>query len=470
MAMKTLGKCITLFILLIVGCGWYFIFALLEINPAEIIKERTSTNNDVTNIYARHKHCNSSSRRYVIGLSYWEQLVMAARNMFQLVIVANDWGSRVVEPYAVNSRLFGFRNFVIKRDLSLTENSGPLLLSQLVNIDKLNTIMCDHGLPHLVSLQQFIDNSAELVIVVHFIHYFSNPNDINVPTNIKGRIIAQFNSSPVIDCAMLLKQYVYKISDLLHQESDGKRDHVIKQYYCVDATKFISTERLGEMIGISELEEFTVIVVDWHGYSKRSMVYNSATGPHVNKRATLGTSYNGPSFAAVTLPHSDRVINATDRYLQHVKITKPFIAVHIRSEKIGQVQVTHRGYLQSCMKQMLQLLEQLKQQHDINNIVICIDVGETGSDSCVNCRSGSTTLQILHDHNLEVTHFDPAVINETYDKGFIALVEMNILSHGDHLIVVGGGSFQNQTVHNFILNHPIHSNSYAHEICTKRHV
>ena len=466
--MKTQGKCITLFILLIAGCGWYFIFALLDINqPAGIMKDRTNINNDVASMYARHKHCNNSGRRYVIGLSYWEQLVMAVRNMFQLVIVANDWGSRVVEPYTINSRLFGLKNFVIRRELS-AHNNEPLLLSQLVNIGKLNTIMCDHGLPHLISLQQFIDNSAELVIVVHFIHYISNPNDINVPANIKGRIIAQFNSSPVVDCGVLLKQHLYRISDLLHQETGGKRDHVIKHYYCVDATKLISTEKLGKMIGITQLEEFTVIVVDWHGYSKRSMVYKAATGPHINKRATLSTSYNGPSFAAVTLPHSHKVISATDRYLQHVKITKPFIAVHIRSEKMGQVQVKHKGYLQSCMKQTLQLIEQLKQQYDISNIVICIDTGEAGSDSCVNCRSGSTTLQILRDHNLEVTHFDPAAINETYDKGFIALVEMNILSHGDHLIVVGGGSFQNQTVQNFILNHSIHSST--HEVCTKRHV
>ena len=469
--MKTLGKCITLFILLLVGCGWYFIFTLLDINPV-VTEERTSINNDVANIYTRHKYCNSSSsrRRYVIGLSYWEQLVMAARNMFQLVIVANDWGSRVVEPYTINSRLFGLRNFVIRKDLAVAHSNEPLSLSQLVDIDKLNTIICEHGLPHLVTLQQFIDNSAELVIVVHFIHYINNPNDINVPADIKGRIIAQFNSSPVVDCGVLLKQHLYRITNLLYQEADGKKDHVIKHYYCVDATKLMSTEKLGEMIGITELDEFTVIVVDWHGYSKRSMVYNAATGPHVNKRATLSTSYNGPSFAAVTLPHSDRVINATNRYLQHVNMTKPFIAVHIRSEKVGQVQITHKGYLLSCMKQMLQLIEQLKQQYDISNVVICIDAGETGSDSCVNCRSGSTTLQILHDHNLKVTHFDAAMINETYDKGFIALVEMNILSHGDHLIVVGGGSFQNQTEQNFILNHSIQSSNYIHEICTKRHM
>ena len=461
--MKTLRKCITLFVL--ITCGLYFIYALLQINPA-IIKQRIITD-DVTHLQAPRRGCNSSSRRYVISLSYWEQLVMAARNMFQLVVVANDWGSRVVEPYTINSRLFGLRNFVIKKDLALSHNTEPLSLSQLVDINQLNTIICNHGLPHLVSLQQFIESSAESVIIVHFIHYIDNPNDINVPANIKGRIIAQFNSSPVVDCGTLLEQYKQKIVTLLHQETDGSRDHVIKRYYCVDATKLISTVKLGEMIGISELDEFTIVVVDWHGYSKRSMVYNSANGPHINKRATLNTSYNGPSFAGVTLPHSQRVIKAANSYLQH--ITKPFIAVHIRSEKVGQVQATHKGYLASCMNKMLDLLQQLKQLHNISNVIICIDAGETGSDSCVNCRSGSKTLQILYDHHLNVTHFDPTTINETQDKGFIALVEMNMLSHGEHLIVVGGGSFQNQTLQNFKHYHDSIANGNFYELCTKRH-
>ena len=461
--MKTQGKCITLFVL--VTCGCYFIYTLLQINPA-IIEQRTISNG-VTNLQAPRRGCSNSSRRYVISLSYWEQLVMAARNMFQLVVVANDWGSRVVEPYALNSRLFGLRNFVIKRDVAVSHNTEPLSLSQLVDIDQLNSIICDHGLPHLVSLRQFIKSSAESVIIVHFIHYIDNPNDINVPANIKGRIIAQFNSSPVVDCGTLLEQYKQRIITLLHQETEGRSNHVIKHYYCVDATKLISTVKLGEMIGINELEEFTMIVVDWHGYSKRAMVYNSANGPHINKRATLDTSYNGPSFAAVTLPHSKRVINASNSYLQH--ITTPFIAVHIRSEKVGQVQATHKGYLASCMNKMLDLLQQLKQLHNISNVVICIDAGEMGSDSCVNCRGGSKTLQILYNHNLKVTHFDPATINETQDKGFIALVEMNMLSRGEHLIVVGGGSFQNQTQQNFKHYHNSVTYGNIHEICTKRH-
>jgi len=444
-------------------------FGLLEVVP-NVVSEGGMISKD-ENWHSSHKTirlCSNSSRKYVIGLSYWEQLNMAVKNMFQLIIVANDWGSRVVEPYTINSRLFGLKNFVIKRDQAVTRNNISLPLRELIDINKLNNIICDHGLPQLVSLQELISSTVELVIVVQFIYSIDNPNDLNVPTNIKSHITSQFSSSPVINCKMLLDEYLYKISNLLQQETDGKRDHVIKHYYCVDATKLISTKRLAEMIGISELDEFIVIVVDWHGYSKNSMVYNSAKGPHVNKRVTLMTSYNGPSFADITLPHSRRVINATEKYLLQANLVTPFIAVHIRSEKIGHMQHTHKGYVLLCMKKMLLLIQQLKERYGISNVVTCIDVGAAGSDSCLNCRSGSETLQILHNHQLEVTRFDPALVGEIEDNGLVGLVEMNILGRGDHLIAVGGGSFQNQTELNFIHYHSINYKNRIHEICTKR--
>lgn len=470
-AMKTVAKCVTLFILLLLGCGWYFIFTLLKVNTSMDDTSEKVVSENVTNLYSLRKTiklCNNSSRKYVIGLSYWEQLNMAVRNMFQLVIVANDWGSRVVEPYTLNSRLYGLRNFVLKREVPAAHNNVPIPLKELVDINKLNTIICDHGLPHLVSMQEFIGNSAELVIVVHYVHYYANPNDLNVPADVKDDIATQFNIKPVIDCRSLLDRYVNKISYLLQQETEYKRHHMIKHYYCVDATKLISTEKLARMIGITELDEFTVVVVDWHGYSKNSMVYHSAKGPHVNKRATLITSYKGPSFAAVTLPHSQRVMNATKQFLLYSKITDPFIAVHIRSEKIGHVQQTHKGYASSCMKEMLELIEQLKKQYDISNVVICTDFGEGASDTCVKCRGGSEISHFLHDHHLNIIRFDPTTIGEIHDSGFIAFVDMNVLSRGYHLIAVGGGSFQNQTMQNFIHYHSINYTTRIHEICTKR--
>ena len=49
--------------------------------------------------------------RFLLGLNYWEQLTMATVNMFQLVCLADSWNASVVQPFTLDSRLYGLRNF-----------------------------------------------------------------------------------------------------------------------------------------------------------------------------------------------------------------------------------------------------------------------------------------------------------------------------------------------------------------------
>jgi len=133
--------------------------------------------------------CSLDSRRYVVGVSYWEQFGMAARNMFQLVTMANDWGSRVVEPYSVNSRLFGLKEIILRRNPSTSDHVvTPLLLRELVNLNQLTEVMCRYGLPGLVSHDEFINDVPQDTIIIQFVHTYSNPSDLNVTPDKKGDI------------------------------------------------------------------------------------------------------------------------------------------------------------------------------------------------------------------------------------------------------------------------------------------
>ena len=415
--------------------------------------------------------CSLDSRRYVVGVSYWEQFGMAARNMFQLVTMANDWGSRVVEPYSVNSRLFGLKEIILKRKPSTNDRvATPLLLRELVNLNQLTEVMCSYGLPGLVSHDEFINDFPQDTIIIQFVHTYSNPSDLNVPPDKKGDILNQFKTNNIVDCSHLLSHYHDKIVVALEQET--KRKPLVRQYYCVDATKLVTSHKLAELTTVLDYPHLTIIIIDWHGYSNRAMVYHSAKGPHVNKRVTLSTSYKGPSLATLELLHSDRVKNAAMKYRQQVGLPSSYIAVHIRSEKMGHVQMSQAGFLSSCLKKMYSIINQLKELHNLEHVVICMDAGVRGSDSCVNCRSGSDTIKMLQYYHLPVTQVDPTLIGEVDDNGLVALIEMNLLSMGDHLLLVGGGSFQNQTRHHFTEYHDNqrHDNhiNRIHEVCTKR--
>lgn len=54
---------------------------------------------------------NSNVYRYMLSLSYWEQLTMAVRNLFSLTCFGSTWNMSVVQPFTYNSRLYGLPNF-----------------------------------------------------------------------------------------------------------------------------------------------------------------------------------------------------------------------------------------------------------------------------------------------------------------------------------------------------------------------
>lgn len=51
------------------------------------------------------------NNRFILGLNYWEQLTMATFNLFQLVCLADSWNASVVQPFTLNSRLYGLKTF-----------------------------------------------------------------------------------------------------------------------------------------------------------------------------------------------------------------------------------------------------------------------------------------------------------------------------------------------------------------------
>lgn len=65
--------------------------------------------------HPRRYGSNSSSgpvmNRFIIGINYWEQLTMAMINMYRLVCLGERWNASVVQPFTLDSRLYGLRNF-----------------------------------------------------------------------------------------------------------------------------------------------------------------------------------------------------------------------------------------------------------------------------------------------------------------------------------------------------------------------
>ena len=76
-------------------------------------QERTLYQNNIINDLSPFVGGGSinGSYRFVLGLNYWEQLTMATMNLFQLACLSDNWNASVIQPFTLNSRLYGLRNF-----------------------------------------------------------------------------------------------------------------------------------------------------------------------------------------------------------------------------------------------------------------------------------------------------------------------------------------------------------------------
>ena len=121
-----------------------------------------------------------------------------------------------------------------------------------------------------------------------------------------------------------------------------------------------------------------------------------------------------------------------------------YISVHIRSEWVLRKHESNITYLLDCFRQLSFRIQDAKQRPDLKKIFLATDFSSYGSESnnVQPAQEKSEMLLKYLDKLLESPHaFDPRTV-ELSDRGSIAIVEMNILSAGKKLFLVGGGNFE----------------------------
>ncbi len=77
---------------------------------------------------------NSNVHRYMLSLSYWEQLTMAVRNLFSLTCFGNVWNMSVVQPFTYNSRLYGLPNLKPGESIAIASGFVCLVVELLLEL------------------------------------------------------------------------------------------------------------------------------------------------------------------------------------------------------------------------------------------------------------------------------------------------------------------------------------------------
>lgn len=408
----------------------------------------------------------SSEQRFVLGLNFWEQMNMATVNFLKLCCLASKWNATTVKPFTYNSRFYGLRNF--KADDYVNISLPAKELDLLYNIDSLNSVLYRHRIPQLVNYNDFLHHSVRNLTVLHFI---AEREVREVPVMegwVKEELPRLFQYDNVVDCSRLLRAYATKLLTALTAETEhvGVKSFQFGKYYCVNMSQMTSPQEIARKAGLKRFGNFSVVVVNWRGMTNQTMI-SSARGLHLNNRVLMQDSchYELPPTFDNIVAHSDVVLRAVQQHMEHLNLDR-FTAVHFRSEKMGTRSPRFPGSFERCFLEALGIRDRILRSRINLTAITLVDYGPYSSDTCKKCRGSTEMRRLLRKwHVKPLPHFDPTVTGASEDSGFAAAVEMELLVHGEYLILCGGGAFQSQAALRFLKRNPKDGRQRLFRVC-----
>ena len=390
---------------------------------------------------------------------------MATLNFFKLSCLASKWNARTVKPFTYNSRLYGLKNF--KADDNINNTKPVKELDLLYDIDSLNQLLRQRGIPELVDFEDFLLRSERNLTVLHFIPE-KEVREIPVMRGRTRRAISHhFEVDNIIDCSRILVGYANQVLNALTAETDhiGVRPFHIAKYFCIDMSHVTSSMEIMRRVAMAHDGNLSVIVVNWRGMTNQTMVA-SAKGLHANNRILMPDNcHNELQTGNIMVAHSNAVMEAVQQYLRRLSLDK-FVAIHFRTEKMGTRSPRFPGSFERCFLKVLQIKDEILKSGTSMTVVYLVDYGLYSSDTCRKCRGSAEMKRMLRKWQIKtLPHFDPVLAGSSDDSGFAAAVEMELLAHGEYLVLCGGGAFQGQAALRFLKRNPKDGRQRLFRVC-----
>ena len=428
-------------------------------------------------------------KSYLLALGFSEQLTAATHTMFQLGTLAADWHASLVEPVVVTSHLFGLRG-MLPPMFANTSDRDTIRLSEIYEISLVNEVLqslISAGLS-MVPTDDFLLHAPREVTLLHFIdrnHIGDREFAFNMSETISIERTFQETNLSVIDCSSVvnarilmhrLENHLNAMRTSLKVRRGRRGDFTVKRLLCLDQRLVYRSHILLQNVSLPG----TVIFTNWHGCA----ITNCSMYHHGNLQL-----FRKPNNAAMFRPivltrkgfvfrpiyrlHHPSIQKAAYEYLSISGMTRPFIAIHVRIERLMRDEVTLKSnsYIEHCLESLKDILDYLREQYDLQRKLLITDVGQYGTDSCQNrkyCTKNHLQkifLILKRRLGLTVSSYDPKVLNGTENSGYVSLVEMNLLAQGEKLILVGHGGFQVNLQNKFLsLNH---ESEDVYHLCNK---
>lgn len=398
-------------------------------------------------VYKKFIH---EKKKYIFALRHYEQLAKATKNFLSLSSLATDTGRHLVMPFVNNSRFCGlklglsFSRFLEAKKLNLSndeEYKGNKFseLDRYFNVDHLHSQMSSHGYSSLVTFKEFSKECKTLDVVIHFLYNDSiSLNEFSrwyQKTNVQYEHILDEASknNGWIECSFVKQS---QIAEFLNVK--------VNRYVCVNPEIIKTSNQLENLILKGSQ---CVGIVSWKGNGVRRTHF--PISPFIKKQLH---SYD--------IQHSQRLIDIAYDYVKNI-MQQPFISIHVRSER----HLLGKGFraTRNCIQQ---LCEKIRLKKATYKIFLANDLKD-GSDTLVESthfHKRNRTLNYLI-KELGNPHVFHASNYGLYDRGEIAIVEMNILSMGESLFTLGGGNFQ-EWIEELFIKHSSKDRSHVIKTCS----
>ena len=412
------------------------------------------------------KHLSMSPLRdgtFIITLTYGGQMTRGIRNM----MMQQCWGASlghatyVVEPFLSQSNLYHSPSFWTSLDKGELHEAAKF--SDYYDLQYYNEKSLEDESLSLVTWENFLQkaprNSVALVIPEQSCSLDSSKHVSGVKLSSNCSL-----SKPFHDFIVGLEKYNF---------------HRVK-------TVCVHCSRLNGPLTIKELHNeigqagkgFSLLINTGRNFGATSSwlrVPNSCR------------SSESPSKSTRLRP-SLSVINHTNYYKRTIIGTKRVVALMLRIERFLMQQRSERtvqNNLTSCVNTALEIHDKIREEKGAGTF-LTLDVGSFGSHVMQRSRTVSRLASSGEDTIESITSLAKDTINHIYngrftlktweetfveaaggmtEMGYIAMLQRNIATEADCLILMGGGSFQQVAAFQYIKNHPEPSSRCLHTVC-----
>ena len=380
----------------------------------------------------------------LMSLDYGEQFSNALVCLSDLQCWANTVGiTKVMEPFIQLSSASTF-HFLPK--------SNALTLGDLIDIDAWNKMSLKRSLSTLVSLKTFLDNAVKetVFVQVKFGSFYFSCQSMGVIRKTRWYKNLSSKGFRIIDtiCVDFKKEPEHCMS------AESFQDKILNKTVPGHNVSVVFNIWTG-IRNTKGNDDLRVCLKDSHCNDvRRAVRLEMVPSKPPNVQSNFNITRN--TIFAPFIP-SRRVSNCVDRFKSEFMSGGQYVAVMIRSEKLSNSIISSPQAWNKCMTTVLSDWKNVLANTTNLKTLFFTDASAHGSTTLNNKQAIRFSRELEHslhlEHHLSEVNQYLERTSGSKNSVFIASLHRDIIARAKCVIMVGGGVFQQMTLHTFAYIH-----------------